>query len=110
MKRLLGLFRKYRRIVRLVGFLSALLPSLSSLLVGGFRFLAARKSVSVDSPEEVADMHLTVGSVFSYVPPVLRIIMLVFLCLGVVVLLAVLITAGREEKEESEEGRVDDYG
>lgn len=91
-RRLVNLVGRARRTVNLIGWLSSVLPLVSTVLVGVRTFLTERSRVLADAPEMVGTVN--VGTVMSLIPVWVWVVMGVFLT-GGVILLACSLFAGK---------------
>lgn len=103
-RRLVNLVGRARRTVNLIGWLSSILPLLSTMLVGVRTFLMERSRVLADAPEMVDTVN--VGTVLSLIPVWVWILTGVFLT-GGVILLACSLFAGSSDRQTGKAGAPD---
>ena len=100
-RRLVNLVGRARRTVNLIGWLSSVLPLLSTALVGVRTFLMERSRVLADAPEMVDTVN--VGTVMSLIPVWVWVLAGVFLT-GGVILLACSLFAGKSDRQTGKTG------
>ena len=100
-KRLVNLVGRARRTVNLIGWLSSVLPLVSTALVGVRTFLMERSRVLADAPEMVDTVN--VGTVISLIPVWVWVLAGVFLT-GGVILLACSLFAGKSDRQTGKAG------
>ena len=100
-RRLVNLVGRARRTVNLIGWLSSVLPLVSTLLVGVRTFLMERSRVLADAPEMVDTVN--VGTVMSLIPVWVWVLAGVFLT-GGVILLACSLFAGSSDRQTGKAG------
>ena len=103
-RRLVNLVGRARRTVNLIGWLSSILPLLSTMLVGVRTFLMERSRVLADAPEMVDTVN--VGTVLSLIPVWVWVLAGVFLT-GGVILLACSLFAGKSDRQTGKAGAPD---
>ena len=103
-RRLVNLVGRARRTVNLIGWLSSVLPLVSTLLVGVRTFLMERSRVLADAPEMVDTVN--VGTVMSLIPVWVWVLAGVFLT-GGVILLACSLFAGSSDRQTGKAGAPD---
>lgn len=100
-RRLVNLVGRARRTVNLIGWLSSVLPLVSTALVGVRTFLMERSRVLADAPEMVDTVN--VGTVMSLIPVWVWVLAGVFLT-GGVILLACSLFAGSSDRQTGKAG------
>lgn len=100
-RRLVNLVGRARRTVNLIGWLSSVLPLVSTALVGVRTFLMERSRVLADAPEMVDTVN--VGTVISLIPVWVWVLAGVFLT-GGVILLACSLFAGSSDRQTGKAG------
>lgn len=103
-RRLINLVGRARRTVNLIGWLSSVLPLVSTVLVGVRTFLMERSRVLADAPEMIGTVN--VGTVMSLIPVWVWVLAGVFLT-GGVILLACSLFAGSSDRQTGQVGASD---
>lgn len=103
-RRLVNLVGRARRTVNLIGWLSSVLPLVSTVLVGVRTFLMERSRVLADAPEMVDTVN--VGTVMSLIPVWVWVLAGVFLTGGVILLICSLF-AGSSDRQTGKAGAPD---
>lgn len=103
-RRLVNLVGRARRTVNLIGWLSSVLPLLSTVLVGVRTSLMERSRVLADAPEMMDTVN--VGTVMSLIPVWVWVVAGVFLT-GGVILLACSLFAGKSDRQTGKAGAPD---
>lgn len=101
-RRLVNLAGRARRTVNLIGWLSSVLPLLSTVLVGVRTFLMERSRVLADAPEMIDTVN--VGTVMSLIPVWVWVLAGVFSGLGVLLVVVGFMSHTGKNKSKSGEG------